>query len=387
MEGSVVTLIASHKVVTGDTGPEPRPLTLRIEDERVLDVRDGIDAAAELVDGWVIPGYVDTHCHGAAGTDLAAADPDGVAAAIAHHRRHGTTTQFASTVTESMDEVVAQVGRLRPLVEAGELAGIHLEGPFLSEAKKGAHNPDLLVDPTPERVSAILEASGGSVRSITLAPEREHGLAATAAFTEAGVMAAFGHSDADHVTTRASLDAGAGVVTHLFNAMRPIHHREPGPIPVLLDDPRAMVELICDGTHLHPDVIAMAIDAAGIHRVGLVTDAMSATGQPDGDYGLGSLRVGVRGGVAKILNDDGSLGAIAGSTLTMGAAVEFVVSQVGREVGEAAIMAATTPARRFGLDQVGQLVAGRLADLCIVDDGGALQKVMRRGVWVEGAGS
>lgn len=380
-------LVAAQRVVTGDTGPEPRPLTLAIDGGRVTAVREGIDPSAELIDGWIVPGFVDTHCHGAAGADLAGDDPDAVAASIAHHRSHGTTTLFASTVTESMDDVIAQITRLRPLVESGELGGIHLEGPFLSEAKKGAHNPALLIDPTPEHVGAILQASGGSVRSITLAPERRHGIEATSEFTAAGVRVAFGHSDADHVVTRDSLDAGASVVTHLFNAMRPIHHREPGPIPLLLDDPRVMVELICDGTHLHPDVIAMAIAAAGIHRVALVTDAMSATGRPDGDYGLGSLRVAVREGVAKILNDDGSLGAIAGSTLTMAAALRYVVGTVGREIGEAAIMAATTPARAFGLDEVGQLVPGRRADLCILDDDGVLQKVLRHGVWVEGAGS
>ena len=382
-----MALIAAERVVTGDTGPEPRPLTLTVADGRITEVRDGVDPRAEFVDGWIVPGFVDTHCHGAAGADLAGADSDGVAAAIGHHRRHGTTTLFASTVTESMDDVITQIGRLRPLVESGELAGIHLEGPFLSEAKKGAHNPALLIDPAPEHVEAILRASGGSVRSVTLAPERTHGIDATRRFTDAGVAVAFGHSDADDTLTRGCLDAGAAVVTHLFNAMRPIHHRDPGPIPLLLDDPRPMVELICDGTHLHPDVIAMAIDAAGIHRVALVTDAMSATGQSDGDYGLGSLRVAVRGGVAKILQADGTLGAIAGSTLTMAAAVAYVVGHVGREVGEAAIMAATTPARRFGLDQVGQLAPGRRADLCVLDDDGVLQKVMRHGVRVEGSGS
>lgn len=379
-----MALIASQRVVTGDTGPEPRPATLVITDGRIVEVREGIDPQAEVIDGWIVPGFVDTHCHGAAGADLAGDDP---AASIAHHRSHGTTTLFASTVTESMDDVIAQITRLRPLVEAGELGGIHLEGPFLSEAKKGAHNPALLIDPSPEHIEAILQASGGTVRMITIAPERTGGIAATAQLSDAGVVVAFGHSDADEVTTRACLDAGACVVTHLFNAMRPIHHREPGPIPLLLDDPRVMVELICDGTHLHPEVIAMAIDAAGIHRVALVTDAMSATGQADGDYRLGSLMVAVRDGVAKILHDDGSLGAIAGSTLTMADAVEFVVQRVGREVGEAAIMASTTPARRHGLDEVGQLVAGRRADVCILDDGGALQKVMRRGVWVEGTRS
>ncbi|MGA4507983.1 N-acetylglucosamine-6-phosphate deacetylase [Propionibacteriaceae bacterium G1746] len=380
-------LIASTRVVTGDTGPEARPLTLLVEQGRIAEVRPGIDPRAEVVDAWVVPGFVDTHCHGGAGCDLAADDPAGVSASIDFHRRHGSTTLFASTVTEPVDEVLTQIGRLRPLVEAGELDGIHLEGPFLSEAKKGAHNASLLVDPADDIVERILQASGGTVRMVTLAPERGNGIQATMALSEAGVAVAFGHSDADEVTTRASVDAGASVVTHLFNAMRPIHHREPGPIPFLLSDDRVMVELICDGTHLHPDVIAMAVEAAGIHRVGLVTDAMSATGQPDGDYRLGSLTVAVRDGVAKLLGDDGTLGAIAGSTLTMAGAVEYVVGTVGREVGEAAIMAATTPARWHGLDEVGQLVAGRHADLCVVDDSGALLRVMRRGDWLEGVGA
>ena len=382
-----MTMIAAQRVVTGESGPEARPLTLHIEGGRIAEVREGIDPQAELVDGWVVPGYVDSHTHGGAGCDFAADDAEGVARAIAFHRSHGSTTIFASTVSEAMDEVIAQIGRLRALVEQGELDGIHLEGPFLAHEKKGAHNPDLLLDPAPEHVERILAASGGAVRMITLAPERKHGLDAVARFHEAGVAAAFGHSDADREVTVASVDAGATIATHLFNAMRPIHHREPGPVPALLDDERVMVELICDGTHLHRDVVAMAVDAAGIHRVGLVTDAMSATGQPDGRYVLGSLDVQVTDGVARILGDDGSLGAIAGSTLTMDRAVQFIVSEVGLEVGEAAIMASTTPARWHGLDEVGQLAVGRRADVCVVDDLGVLQRVMRRGSWIEGAGA
>ena len=217
-------LIASSTVVTGTSGPEPRALTLAIEDGRIVDLREGIDPQAVAIEGWIVPGFVDTHCHGAAGADFSATDPQAVASAIDHHRRHGSTTLFASTVTESMDEVIAQIGRLRPLVESGELAGIHLEGPFLSEAKKGAHNPELLADPSSDRVGRILDAAQGSVRMITLAPEREHGVEATARFVQAGVAVAFGHSDGDHIVTRECIDSGASVATHLFNAMRPVHH-------------------------------------------------------------------------------------------------------------------------------------------------------------------
>lgn len=358
---------------------------LAINDSGVIgDVREAPGTPEPWLAGLVVvPGYVDTHCHGGAGTDFAADDADGVAAAIEYHRRHGTTTLFASTVSESMDDLVDQVGRLRRLVEAGELDGIHLEGPFLALEKKGAHNPALLCDPTPERVERLLAAAGGTLRQITIAPERDHGLEAIATFSSHGVHAAFGHSDADADITRASLAAGVTVATHLFNAMRSIHHRNPGPVPVLLvDHGDVLLELICDGVHLNADIVRMAIDAAGVDRIALVTDAMSATGQADGDYDLGTLKVQVRSGVARLATDDGQPGAIAGSTLTMASAFQFVVSQAGRSLVEAAQMAATNPARHYGLDHVGAIEGGRRADLCAVTERGELVAVMRGGEWV-----
>ncbi|WP_203568509.1 N-acetylglucosamine-6-phosphate deacetylase [Aestuariimicrobium ganziense] len=383
-----MVLLASTRVVTGNDTGSGRAVaaaaTLSIEDDRIVEVTEGVADGATLVDGWIVPGYVDSHNHGAAGASYVDPDPAKVQAAIDHHRRLGATSLIASTVTESRDDVIAQVRQLRALVESGELDGIHLEGPFLAAAKKGAHNEALLCDPAPDFVDEILEAAGGALSMITLAPEREHGLDAVRRFASAGVAPAFGHSDADERVTRESVDAGVIVVTHLFNAMRSIHHREPGPIPWLLTDDRVVVELICDGAHLHRDVIDMAIEAAGVDRVALVTDAMAATGQPDGDYDLGSLKVLVRQGVARLATPDGSPGAIAGSTLTLAKAVEFVVSTVGRTVPEAAVMAATTPARLHHLDQVGVLEPGRLANLCVVDDAGVLQRVMRHGQWLDG---
>lgn len=375
--------IAASQVVLGDGSPA-RELTLEVEGERVVAVHEGATGDAELFRGMLVPGFVDTHCHGGAGADFSDPDPDRVCEAIELHRSHGTTTLFASTVTESMDELLAQVGRLRPLVEAGELAGIHLEGPFLSPAKKGAHQEDLLCDPTPERIRAILDAAQGSVRMVTLAPEREHSDQAIQMLREAGVVVAFGHSDADWATTRRSVAQGATVATHLFNAMRPVHHREPGPVPVLLNDPRVAVELICDGVHLHHEVVRMAVDAAGVDRVMLVTDAMSATGSPDGRYELGSLPVHVHEGVARIVLPDGTPGAIAGSTLTMDRAFAFL-GECGFDWQQASAMSSTVPARVHGLDGVGTLTPGGFADLCHVDaDSGGLAGVMRRGQWLEG---
>ena len=207
-------------------------------------------------------------------------------------------------------------------------------------------------------------------------------LTAIERFAAAGIRVAVGHTDADRDAVAAALDAGATVATHLFNAMRGVHHREPGPIPLLLNDPRVAVELIADGFHLHPDVLRLAVAAAGPERVMLVTDAMAAAGQPDGAYALGGQHVQVRDGTARLVDADGRPGAIAGSTLTMASAFRTTAGIVGIEV--AAAMAATNPARRLGLTDVGRIETGVRADLCVVDDGGTLLRVMQGGRWLAG---
>lgn len=369
-------IIASHHVVSPDGSVGPATIT--IDGDLISDVARTVAGPEHLVDQWILPGYVDTHCHGAAGANFADPDRDAVLRAIRYHRSQGATTLFASTVTEDMDDLVDQIGRLRGLVSDGELDGIHLEGPFLAASRKGAHNLGLLREPTGSRVSRLLDAGGEDLRMITIAPELRYGIEAVESIAAAGVHAAFGHSEADAATARDSVDAGVDVATHLFNAMAPIHHRRPGPVPWMLTDPRVMCELICDGVHIAPDVIRMVVRAAGPDRVGLVTDAMSATGQSDGDYMLGSLRVRVTNGGARLLNDDGTLGAIAGSTLTLGRAVEFLVSRVGIPLEQAAVMASTTPARWHGLS-AGRIEAGARADLCLTSPTGHLEKVIRAG--------
>lgn len=371
--GRMSSIVVAKAVTPHGVIPNAR---ITMEGDRIVDISDGAPRDNDL---WAIPGYVDTHCHGAVDVAFGDADLDANRRARRYHLEQGSTSLFASTVTLSVDELVAQERVLRQLFEEEVIDGIHLEGPFLAPEKKGAHPLELLVDPDPQSVERLIEAGGPALRMITMAPEREGAMAAIQRFVEAGVAVAFGHSNADAETCRASIAAGATVATHLFNAMNGIHHRTPGPVPSLLHDDRILAELICDGVHLDADVIRMAFDAAGPDRIALVTDAMSATGAADGDYMLGNLAVQVRSGVARLATDDGSQGAIAGSTLTMAGAVEFCVSRVGIPIPDVARMAATTPARYHGLTDVGELSVGRRADLCLVDEGGALREVWSRG--------
>ena len=335
----------------------------------------------ERVTGWVVPGFVDTHVHGGGGFDYATEDPRQAVSGRAFHAGHGTTTSLASLVTAPLDVLGRQLATLADLVEDGHFAGIHLEGPFLSSAQPGAPDPSLLRLPDPATVEQLVTAGRGALTVVTLAPELPGADAAIARLLDAGVHVAFGHTDADEDTAAAALDAGASVATHLFNAMRSIHHRRPGPIPRLLADPRVSVELIADGFHVHPDVLRMAVAAAGPDRVMLVTDAMAASGMPDGQFRLGGRAVRVQQGQARLLTDDGTPGAIAGSTLTMAEAFRVMTAVTG-DIPTVAALASTNAARRFGLADVGRIEPGCRADLCVVDDQGVLLRVMRAGQWL-----
>lgn len=366
------------RAVTPDGVLEDVLITL--DGERIAAVEAGAGGGEGTL--WAVPGFVDTHTHGAVGVAFGDPSREANMRAINYHRTQGSTTIICSTVTEPIDKLVEQEKVLRALYEDGEIAGIHLEGPFLAEEKKGAHDPALLCDPEPEIVERLIEAGGPALRMVTMATEREHAEWATKRFVEAGVHVAFGHSDADEVVTAESIEWGADIATHLFSAMRSIHHREPGPVPVLLSDERVMVELICDGIHHAPVIAAMSIDAAGPERVALITDAMGATGVGDGRYLLGELEAEVIDGTARLVTADASPGPIAGSTLTMARAFEFVVQEVGVSIPDAALMAATTPARWHGIPDVGELAPGRYADVCLVNDDGVLKGVIRRGEWI-----
>jgi N-acetylglucosamine-6-phosphate deacetylase len=309
----------------------------------------------EIVDAQgatLTPGYIDIHSHGAWEHSFDDGE-EAIAVARAGHAVHGTTRQVLSLITNPLDvmcnnlRTVAAVCAQRP-----DCIGAHLEGPFLAVSRKGAHDPDCLREPQEELVEQLLEAAHGCIRQITIAPELPHGIEAIARFRDMGVIPAIGHSDADYVTTKRGIDAGAGILTHIFNAMNGIGHRQPGPIPAVLEDSRVQVELINDGFHVHNPVVELAFKLFP-HRLALITDSMAATGCADGRYTLGKLAVNVENGHARLLSN----GAIAGSTLTLDIAVRRAIEQIGISEVDAVDAATLGPAHALELDRPNQVTA------------------------------
>ncbi|MGW5233391.1 N-acetylglucosamine-6-phosphate deacetylase [Streptomyces nodosus] len=336
---------------------------------------------AEIIDvrgHWLVPGFVDMHNHGGGGASFSGTAEDALTA-VRTHRLHGTTTVVASTVTDDMDILVGQAGLLSELAEQGDIAGLHFEGPFISPCRKGAHSEALLRDPDPAAVRKLIDAARGRAKMVTLATELPGGLDSVRLLAEHGVIAAIGHTDATYEQTVAAIDAGATVATHLFNAMPPLGHRAPGPIAALLEDERITVELIDDGTHLHPASLQLAFHHAGAARVAFITDAMDAAGAGDGRYLLGPLEVEVSDGVARLVEG----GSIAGSTLTLDRAFRRAVTVDRLPVEDVVAALSANPAKLLGVDdRVGSLEPGKDADLVLLDEDFVLKGVMRRGEWV-----
>jgi len=324
---------------------------------------------------WLVPGFIDLHCHGGGGFSFDNG-PDAIASALAVHRAHGTTRSVISLVANPLAalkdslETIAELVKLDPLI-----LGAHLEGPFLEETHRGAHNPDFLREPLPSDVAELLRAAHGTLRQITLAPDLPNALEAIEVLVEAGVTVAVGHTNATFEQTKLAFASGARLLTHAFNAMPGIHHRAPGPVVAAFDDDRVVIEVILDGLHVHPEVVRLAFDSAP-GRVALVTDAMAAAGSTDGDYQLGSLAVTVADGKAVLRGTD----TIAGSTLTLDRAVQLAITEVGLKPHEAIAAVTTTPARALGLDtSLGLLSSGYAADAVILDHGWTVTEVWAAG--------
>ncbi|BCB85557.1 N-acetylglucosamine-6-phosphate deacetylase [Phytohabitans suffuscus] len=337
-----------------------------------------VGTGAPAGDRWVVPGFVDIHTHGGGGHTFTTGDAAAAREAAAFHLRHGTTTLLASLVSAPHELMRDATAAFAPLVSEGVLAGIHYEGPYLSQARCGAQNPEYLRDPSVEELSSLIELGGGALRMVTVAPERPGALEAIKLLVSRGVVAAIGHTDATYDQTLAGIEAGATVATHVFNGMRPPHHREPGPVFAVLGAGSVVCELIPDGIHLHDGTLAFAARVTGPDRAALVTDAMAAAGMPDGEYELGGQAVVVADRVARLARD----GSIAGSTLTMDAGLRRAV-QAGLSMQDAVRMLTTTPARAIGVaGEVGSLAPGLRANLVVLDPTLRVERVMRAGSWL-----
>ena len=334
-------------------------------------------SAAEPISGWLLPGFVDLHVHGGGGADVTAS-PEALRAAVAFHRRHGTASTLISLVTAPLAALERQLGWVADCVaEDDGVFGAHLEGPFLSQVRCGAQNPAFLRTPDRDDFARLVDAARGTLRSVTIAPELPDALDVLKDVQQAGAIAAIGHTDATYAEAMAAIEAGASLATHLFNGMRPIHHREPGPAAAALRADLAC-EIINDGVHLHPSITALVNERPG--RLVLVTDAIDAAGMGDGEVELGGQRVSVRNGEARLV----PAGSLAGSTLTLDAAVRRAVQQCGLTVLEASLAASGTPARLLGrADELGAIAPGLAADLVVLSDDLELVRVMRRGRWLE----
>jgi N-acetylglucosamine-6-phosphate deacetylase len=348
--------------------------------------------------GWtggltLLPGLVDTHCHGGAGGEFGA-DHESAAVAVRHHHVNGTTTLLGSLVSASRDALVSGVGTCAAMVAAGDLAGVHLEGPFLSYERRGAQDPDALCDVDPDLLEAVglaAESAGApdAVAQMTYAPERPGAEPLPALLGNHGILPAVGHTDSDAATALSSLRSalehaprgGRPLVTHVFNGMPSLHHRAPGPVAACLTQAArgdAVLEVIGDGVHLAAETVRMLFDLVGPQAICLITDAMAASGMPDGAYKLAGRDVVVADRTARLV--DG--GSIAGGVATMLDVVRWCVDSAGVPLLDAVTAASLTPARTLDLAGVGALEPGHAADVVVVDDQLALQRVLRRGRWL-----
>lgn len=370
-----MTIFAGGRVVTPTGVLESG--WVEVQDSTIVEVGVGDPPAepdVDLAGRAMVPGFIDQHCHGGGGNRFDTTDGAEAYRAAAFHQRHGTTSIIGSLVSGSQQTLIDQIRTLRPLVDQEVLAGIHLEGPWISKLRCGAHAVEQLRPPAHDEVGELLAVGGGRIKMVTIAPELPGAMAAIRQIVHADAIAAVGHTDADYETTREAIEAGARVATHLMNAMRALKHRDPGPGGALMEDTRVNVELVADGIHVHRVVLNLVVREAGQGRVSIITDAMSAAGCPDGPYKLGALDVNVVDGIARLES-----GTIAGSTLTMDAALRYLVLHAGLTLSHVVPMLSGNPARTLGLQDRGEIVHGKRADLVILSPRLQVEAVMVRG--------
>lgn len=359
----------------------------------VVVIEDGVIAriasrAEEAVPGGAIedypgatlvPAFFDVHIHGSGGADVMDATPDSLATVGQFLARHGVGSYLATTVSAPLDATLRSLNGLAKLIgsdiDGARPLGIHLEGPFISHAKRGAHAERDLLQPTVALFNRMWEAAEGHIRLMTIAPELPGADEVIARAVELGVRISLGHSNAGMEDTLRGVRAGATSATHTFNAMRRFDHRDPGILGVVLDRADLFAEIIVDGLHVNPTAVRMFWKEKGSERAILVTDAMSATGMPDGNYRLGELDVRVKDGKCVIGED-----TLAGSTLTMDRAVRNFAEFTGQGFDKVAVLATRNPARMTGFDsQVGALEVGRAPDITVLSPKGEVVETILRG--------
>jgi N-acetylglucosamine-6-phosphate deacetylase len=358
-----------------------------IEDGRIVSIASQKEAAIPAGEVHAFPGltlgpaFFDVHIHGSAGHDVMEATPEALLTIGKFLASRGVGAYLATTVTAPMDVTLRSLHGLAKLIEKapdGALTwpiGIHLEGPFLSHAKRGVHPPDLLLAPDIDIFDRMFEAAGGHVRLMTLAPELPGAAELAAHATAKGVRVSVGHSNATAAETAPVLTAGATSATHTFNAMRPLDHREPGILGVVLTRDDLFAELICDGVHTAPELVRLWWKAKGAERAILITDGMAAAGMPDGEYMLGGFPVQVADGKAM------ANGVLAGSVLTLDRALKNFIEFTGASVENGLRLLGANPAAMTGFsDRAGSVAAGRPANLVVVDATGKLVQSIHAGV-------
>jgi N-acetylglucosamine-6-phosphate deacetylase len=327
-----------------------------------------------VINGVALPGFIDTHCHGGNGFFFSDSKIANLESIAEFHLQKGTTTLLASLVTQEPSSLSEQVNRLGSHVPFLTVAGIHLEGPWLSEKYCGAHDISALRKPDKSEIEALISKSNNTIISVTIAPEIEGALDAIKFLQSRGVVVALGHSDADAKVTREAIDCGASVITHFYSAMRPISHRVSSLALEALYDKEVFLEFILDGTHIIPDAIQLLLDTAR-HKLIAVTDAISAAGLGDGEVQLGNIAVVVKNGVAKIKDSE----LLAGSTLTMDSAFKFLMQNFEVSYVEAAKFFAGNAAMKYQLPNVGEIKFGNFADIVIVNSDHEIEAVLFRG--------
>jgi N-acetylglucosamine-6-phosphate deacetylase len=333
-----------------------------------------------------IPGFVDVHIHGAGGRDVMEADETALGTITGRLAAFGTTSLLATTVTASADETVRAVQGIAKYISGqyqtnharAEILGIHFEGPFLSKARRGVHPAEWLQLPSAELLQRFLQAASGNARILTIAPELLGAMPCIDAARSLGMVVSIGHTDATYEQARAAVAHGAHHATHVYNAMRPFSHRDPGVIGAVLTAPEVTAELIADGIHVDEIAMKVLLQAKGAQGVILISDGISATGMPDGKYMLGGLEVTVSGGVCR--NAEGRL---AGSTLTLDRALRNIV-KLGIPVGDAVRMLTLNPATLLGIEfKKGALRTGADADIVLLNEGLEIERVWARGTSVQ----